>query len=996
MKRSILVIIFIVMAFFSTNAFSQSQIEIDQQAVEKSRVESINNVEDMPFDPSILQKMRQSFLEMAHQDEEQITSASSEHVWSKNPDDFNRLKGTTWSFKYIIGTTIFEDTISFTDETITTDVMMGLGITNQYGRIGAIGYILSGGEIFTSVADVSQPFYFANLKNANGSSSSYLFNLNSASFLSGSYHLSTFNLLSYYPLTGVKTSPGPNDTDDDGDGYTENQGDCKDNNATIHPGAIEICGDGIDQDCNGSDLACIVGPTAPTGLAANAVSYRKIMLRWADQSPDKNSSFKIERKKKYCSDDTYAWTQIATVQSDEKAKNYEDVGNFEPGMKYSYRVRAYIGSENSDYSNCASILYPMPSASTPSAPVNLVATYSSASTVDLSWDQWGSTVTKFEIYRDENNSGSWTLLATAEPDARSYSDKTATNNQTTSFYTYRVQACSAAGCSPPAYKVGVPFKPTGLEATDSTGKVVLEWTDNSNDNRGFEIYRKEGGCNSTASWEMIKSAGQNSEKVSGGIVTSGVTYSYKIRAYCRSWGIPYVYGYSDWSNCVSVTENKCTDADSDGYYAQSGCGTAVDCNDGDSGINPGHSEICDDEKDNDCDGSVDEGCPTSSNTWQDIFEDNEDKTVLVSAFYSDGSQFNGSGFFVKDDVVVTNNHVVPTVNKTASLRCVEVTTLNTTVWDVIGIDYSLTNRDIAFLELPNQISEPVNLGTFNSLSVLDDIMHIGNPLSLNWTANKGSVSAIRQAGDVQGLDWIDQDTNIIQHDISSDYGSSGGIILNESGKAVSILFAGFPNDVASGEFRFGISIDYVTAKLNDLSFSPIDDLVPSLPNSSNYEKTALLFGSWYFTFTISSTAFDYQYYLNDIKESTSTPGDYYIFGTGEYGDLVIAGYDSEYNNWSLLDPGSIINRFYVFNTDGDWIFPGGCYYQINNSTGDFSKCYSLSGYKFSQTTSMIAQLSSEKLDSDEEKIPEVVEMEVVDKAILNRYLEMKKRMEIKK
>lgn len=46
------------------------------------------------------------------------------------------------------------------------------------------------------------------------------------------------------------------ETDKDKDGYTANQGDCNDSNATVHPGATETCGDGIDQDCNGSDLAC--------------------------------------------------------------------------------------------------------------------------------------------------------------------------------------------------------------------------------------------------------------------------------------------------------------------------------------------------------------------------------------------------------------------------------------------------------------------------------------------------------------------------------------------------------------------------------------------------------------------------------------------------------------------------------------------------------------------------------------------------------------------
>lgn len=44
--------------------------------------------------------------------------------------------------------------------------------------------------------------------------------------------------------------------DNDLDGFTPNQGDCNDNNASIHPGASEVCSDNIDQDCSGSDLSC--------------------------------------------------------------------------------------------------------------------------------------------------------------------------------------------------------------------------------------------------------------------------------------------------------------------------------------------------------------------------------------------------------------------------------------------------------------------------------------------------------------------------------------------------------------------------------------------------------------------------------------------------------------------------------------------------------------------------------------------------------------------
>jgi hypothetical protein len=48
----------------------------------------------------------------------------------------------------------------------------------------------------------------------------------------------------------------PDLIDNDGDGYSENRGDCNDNDHTIYPGAQEICGDDIDQNCNGIDLLC--------------------------------------------------------------------------------------------------------------------------------------------------------------------------------------------------------------------------------------------------------------------------------------------------------------------------------------------------------------------------------------------------------------------------------------------------------------------------------------------------------------------------------------------------------------------------------------------------------------------------------------------------------------------------------------------------------------------------------------------------------------------
>lgn len=45
------------------------------------------------------------------------------------------------------------------------------------------------------------------------------------------------------------------ETDADGDGFGVSS-DCDDASAAVHPGASEVCGDGVDQDCAGGDLAC--------------------------------------------------------------------------------------------------------------------------------------------------------------------------------------------------------------------------------------------------------------------------------------------------------------------------------------------------------------------------------------------------------------------------------------------------------------------------------------------------------------------------------------------------------------------------------------------------------------------------------------------------------------------------------------------------------------------------------------------------------------------
>lgn len=158
-----------------------------------------------------------------------------------------------------------------------------------------------------------------------------------------------------------------------------------------------------------------------------------------------------------------------------------------------------------------------------------------------------------------------------------------------------------------------------------------------------------------------------------------------------------------------------------------------------------------------------------------------------------------------------------------------------------------------------------------------------------------------------------------------------------------------------------------------------------------YDKTKLLEGNWYFEFTIIST-FSYEYSLTSISEDKNSQDGYYIYGTGEYGNDVIAAYWPDDEDWSLLDPGTIIDMYYVFYTDGNDILPNSCYYQIDLSDGSWSSCYSLSGYK---TASVATHLASTAMKS-KDKILTIEQMalgeatiEPIDDSIAEKYLILK-------
>lgn len=178
-------------------------------------------------------------------------------------------------------------------------------------------------------------------------------------------------------------------------------------------------------------------PAAPTDLAATTASFSQIDLTWTDNATNE-TGFKIERcTGANCTD----FAQIATVGANVIA--YSNTG-LAASTSYNYRVRAYNGGGDSDYSNTASAVTQAAPA-LPAAPDNLVATAVSKSQINLAWTDNAGNETGFKIERCRGSTcTNFAQIATVGANVTAYSNSGLNANTS---YRYRVRAYNAAGNS---------------------------------------------------------------------------------------------------------------------------------------------------------------------------------------------------------------------------------------------------------------------------------------------------------------------------------------------------------------------------------------------------------------------------------------------------------------------------------------------------------------------------------------------------------------------
>ncbi|MDA0346490.1 MAG: fibronectin type III domain-containing protein [Verrucomicrobia bacterium] len=258
-------------------------------------------------------------------------------------------------------------------------------------------------------------------------------------------------------------------------------------------------------------------PEVPLNLAIVAQNYRKVSLSWEDASGIE-TGFRVQRKT-----GTGIYEELATVSENANFFNDSTVVEFK---EYSYRISAYNSSGYSENSNEIKVTVPFAS------PRLLAGEAINSYKVNLEWDDTSLVETGYRLERKPAD-GNYAVIGILGPNTTQYLDDSVVPDRT---YSYRVFAVKNGSDSLPSILVNIttpnipaPRAPTGLRLTVlSDTSISINWTDNSDNEAGFRIYRKEV---SAEVWAEIGDVIADVNLFVDDDVVAGVNYSYRVSAY---------------------------------------------------------------------------------------------------------------------------------------------------------------------------------------------------------------------------------------------------------------------------------------------------------------------------------------------------------------------------------------------------------------------------------------------------------------------------------
>ena len=202
-----------------------------------------------------------------------------------------------------------------------------------------------------------------------------------------------------------------------------------------------------------------------------------------------------------------------------------------------------------------------------------------------------------------------------------------------------------------------------------------------------------------------------------------------------------------------------------------------------------------------------------NNSKKNDFETISKSVVSIESYKGLMSEKLGSGFIYKTDdknaYILTNNHVVE--NSTdVKIYLSEKDSVN---GEIIG--YS-SNFDVAVIRIENKNYKALSIAKDNNIKMGDTVYTIGTPLSHEFF-NSLSSGVISKTSRFRFETNSNENTlmNMIQTDIVTNPGNSGGPLFNEKLEVIGICTSNIETSNISG-ISFAIPISQIINKLDDL------------------------------------------------------------------------------------------------------------------------------------------------------------------------------------
>jgi hypothetical protein len=259
-------------------------------------------------------------------------------------------------------------------------------------------------------------------------------------------------------------------------------------------------------------------PATPATLTASATSHNSILLGWSDPLPTEGA-FIIERS----INDNTSFEKVGEASWD--AISYNDEGLL-PATLYHYRIKAKNPSGESLYSpeaNATTEEIPIP------APSDLQAIDVSALAVQLTWIDNSDNETGFVLER--HKAGLPPVIINVDPDVTEYTDTHEIEEETQ--YTYKIKAMDGEMSSAYSNELIVTTPPFIFPPDDfvavaaSHNQINLSWTDNSDNETGFQIHRS---VDPGEGFDLIHTTVAGATSYFNQNLEQNTSYFYKIRA----------------------------------------------------------------------------------------------------------------------------------------------------------------------------------------------------------------------------------------------------------------------------------------------------------------------------------------------------------------------------------------------------------------------------------------------------------------------------------